>query len=353
MNEWKKFLSVTVFVAVFALFSTQAAAQEKEVIVTDAERERFELERLEHAEMSMREAERQLEEAAQRIAALSSAELSRFEEFDNHWVFDNSRPVLGITIGSVGKDGPVRGAGVIGVTPGGAADEAGIRSGDIITAINGESLSSSSSSEATESLIELMSEVEEGEELELDYLRDEKAVSVKLTPEVAAERVFDFRFNGPGPMVAPSAPHVRSFAFIGMRGGHGFGEMEIVELNESLGRYFGTDSGLLIVKAPEDNAYKLQDGDVIKSIDGRTPKDLLHAIRILSSYENGETVNLKILRDKKEKTISIEVPDDRQSWDRAAPVVRPTTLFVPRDSEGAKIVVVPRVKVVRTIEHST
>jgi len=348
MNEWKKFLSVSMIVAVIALFATEVAAQEKEVIVTDADREQ-----LERAEMSMREAERQLEEAAQRIAALSSAELARVEEFENHWVFDNSRPVLGITIGSVGEGGPVEGAGVIGVTPGGAADEAGIRSGDIITAINGESLSSNSSTEATESLIELMGEFEEGEELELDYLRDNKSVSVKLTPEVAAERVFDFRFGGPSPMVAPGAPHVRSFAFIGMRGGHGFGEMEIVELNESLGRYFGTDSGLLIVKAPEDNAYKLQDGDVIKSIDGRTPQDLLHAIRILSSYENGESVNLNILRDKKQKTITVEIPDDRQSWDRTSPVLRPTAVFMPGDSPGAEIVVVPRVKSVRTIEQST
>ena len=78
-------------------------------------------------------------------------------------------------------------------------------------------------------------------------------------------------------------------------GGHGFGEMDMVELNESLGRYFGTDSGLLVIKAPSDNAYQLQDGDVIKNIDGRTPSDLRHAARILSSYESGESVNIEII----------------------------------------------------------
>jgi len=353
MNEWKKFLSVTALVAVIALFATQAAAQDKEVIVTDVERENVERERLEHAEEKMRAAERQMEEAARQIAELSSAELARFEALDRQWFFDGSRPVLGITIGSTGETGPVEGAGVIGVTPGGAADEAGIRSGDIITSINGASLSSSSSSLANEALIELMMTAEEGEELELDYLRGNKTVSVKVTPQAAVERVLDFRFEGPGPMVAPGAPHVRSFAFIGTRGGHGFGEMEMVELNESLGRYFGTDSGLLIVKAPDDNAYKLQDGDVLKSIDGRTPKDLLHAIRILSSYENGETVNLEILRDKKKKTITVEVPDDRQSRDRSAPVVRPSVVVMPGAAPEAEIIVVPRVKVVRAIEHST
>ncbi len=63
---------------------------------------------------------------------------------------------------------------------------------------------------------------------------------------------------------------------------------------------------------------------MLKSIDDRTPEDLLHAIRILSSYETGETVNLNILRDKKEKTITVEVPDDLQSWERPFPAARPT-----------------------------
>jgi hypothetical protein len=354
MKDWKKNLSLAVMVIAISLFATQAAAQDVEREVLEADRERFE-----NAELNMREAERQMEAAAQRIAELSSEQLARFGEFENHWVFESNRPVLGITIGSQGERGPVEGAGVIGVTPGGAADEAGIRSGDIITALNGESLSSSSSSDANELLLELMEVVDEGEELELDYLRDNKTVSVTVTPQVVAERVFDFRFEGPGPMVAPGVPHVRSFAWVGMHGGHGFGAMEMIELNESLGRYFGTDSGLLIVKTPEDNAYQLQDGDVLKSIDGRTPKDLMHAIRILSSYENGETVNLKILRDKKEKTITIEVPDDRQSWDRTVPAVpslpavRPLPVFMPGDAPTAEIIVVPRVKVVKKLEHST
>jgi hypothetical protein len=350
MNELKRFLSVTVVIVAITLFATQAAAQDVKRDVSEADREQ-----LEQAEQNMREAERQMEAAAQRIAVLSSEQLARLGEFENHWVFESNRPVLGITIGSESERGPVEGAAVIGVTPGGAADDAGIRSGDIITTLNGESLSSSSSSDANERLLELMGEVDEGEELELDYLRDSKTVNVKVTPRVSADRVFDLRIGGPGPMVAPGAPHVRSFAWIGMNGGHGFGEMEMIELNESLGRYFGTDSGLLIVKAPEDNAYKLQDGDVLKSIDGRTPEDLMHAIRILSSYENGETVNLKILRDKKEKTITVEVPDERQSWGGPVPAVAPTPTSapMPATAPSADIIMVPRVKVVRTPEHST
>ena len=129
--------------------------------------------------------------------------------------------------------------------------------------------------------------------------------------------------------------------------------MEMVELNASLGRYFGTDSGLLIVKAPEDNAYQLQDGDVLKSIDGRNPESLRHAIRILSSYESGETVNLTILRDKKEKTITISVPDNRHSFVVPTPESAPAAHAAPMAEPVPAVVIVPRVRVVRKIEEST
>ena len=90
------------------------------------------------------------------------------------------------------------------------------------------------------------------------------------------------------------------------------GKLELVELNEGLGRYFGADKGLLVVKAPGSEAVDIRDGDVIQSIDGREPKDTRHAMRILGSYQPGEKLKLGIMRDKKKKTIDIEIPADHQ-----------------------------------------
>jgi S1-C subfamily serine protease len=314
----------------------------------------------EEAERMMYEAERQLEEAARRIAELSSDQLARAGEFERRMVIDSGRPVIGITIGSESRgskssDGPVEGVAVIGISPGGAADDAGIRTGDIITAINGESLSSANAREANRKLTDFMRGVEEGDVLDIEYLRDGKTDSVELSPQERSARVFDFRFNSTAPhaSIVPTAPHVSSFAWIGRYGGHGFGEMEMIELNKSLGRYFGTDSGLLVVKAPKDNTYQLQDGDVLKSIDGRTPENLRHAVRILSSYESGETVSLKILRDKKEKTITIEIPDNQRSQLGAVPTPSPALAIAPTAAPSPAIVVVPNVRVVRKVEEST
>ncbi len=345
MKVWKRFICAAAFATIALTIAAPVAAQDQ------AELERAERD----LEMTMREAERQLDEAAQRIAELSAEELARAGEFENVWVMQNSRPVIGITIGSDGDKAPVEGVRIMGISPGGAASEAGLRAGDIITAVNNESLSSSSDSEAIGKLLEFMQGVEDGDVLDLYYLRDNKTASVEVTPTTRAGHVFDFNFDGfsgHAPRVS-GTPNAMKFSWISRQGGHGFGEMEMVELNESLGRYFGTDSGLLIIKAPENNAYQLQDGDVIKSIDGRTPSDLRHAIRILSSYQSGETVNIEILRDKRKQTVTVEVPDNRRSFIApllpAAPVLAPAAASAPLPA----IMAVPKVRIVRkTVERT-
>ena len=74
----------------------------------------------------------------------------------------------------------------------------------------------------------------------------------------------------------------------------------------------GTDSGLLVVRAPADEALQLRDGDVIQRIDGREPTSVSHAMRILASYQGGEKLEIEIMRDKKRQTLSVEMPDHRQ-----------------------------------------
>jgi hypothetical protein len=86
--------------------------------------------------------------------------------------------------------------------------------------------------------------------------------------------------------------------------------MELTTLTPQLGRYFGTDKGVLVVRAPENDVFKLQDGDVIVSIDGRVPTNGSHITRILRSYQPGEKLNLRIMRDRKPVDLEITLPDD-------------------------------------------
>jgi S1-C subfamily serine protease len=128
----------------------------------------------------------------------------------------------------------------------------------------------------------------------------------------------------------PGVPEVvREFRFDGRFpwADSGLGNMELVELSEGLGKYFGTGSGLLVVSAPKSEAFELQDGDVIQSIDGRVPKNVRQALRILGTYEAGDSVKLGIMRDKRKRTLEIEIPESEQRgmlFEPAAPApVRP------------------------------
>jgi C-terminal processing protease CtpA/Prc len=286
----------------------------------------------EEYEVRMREAERRMAEAARQMADLSTRQWPQVERFEQV-IRANRGPVLGVTVGGDGKGDPVAGVNILGVTPGGAAEEAGLRSGDVITSINGESLTADDSDSATDKLLDFMSGVEDGDELKVEYLRDGKSESVLLTPRPIEHFVFDF--DG-GDFVAPDVevhvdPHSRGgltnkYVWISHDGG--FGEMEMVKLTERLGKYFGTDEGLLVVRAPTNKDLRLEDGDVILNIDGREPNSVSHAMRILGSYQAGEALEVEIMRDKKKRKIEIEMPDNRRSF--RGPGVAPGAPGAPR-----------------------
>jgi len=281
-------------------------------------------------EVQMRDAEERLAEAARKIAELSSTNLPGLVDIERRIHMDG-RPVLGITIASEDDDGPVEGVEVRGVSPGGAAADAGLQSGDIITAVNDEALTADNSEQANAKLVEFMSAVEEGDVLDVEYLREGKQGSVEVEPKESSAFAFAF---GPGRQnysfnVAPHAPNFDVHRFAWASDGSGWGHMEMVRLTERLGSYFGTDKGLLVVRAPEDETLKLEDGDVIQSIDGREPNSVSHAMRILGSYQSGEELELQIMRDKRKQKLKIEMPDNRSSWvPHVAPGVAPNPKIV-------------------------
>jgi S1-C subfamily serine protease len=298
------------------LIGTQAFAQQSEVEAEEALSAAGEKQRA--VEVQMREAEARLEEAARQIAELSANSLPTVIDIERRFQIDG-RAVLGINI-SNDEDGPVEGVTVRGISPGGAAEDAGLRAGDIITAVNGESMTANSNGEANAKLVEFMSGVEEGDVLDIDYLRKGKQATVEVSPRRMSGLAYAFG-PGRGNFTMPAAPGAPGFdfrKFAWISDGSGWGRMEMVELTERLGSYFGTDEGLLVIRAPEDESLKLEDGDVIQSIDGREPNSVSHAMRILGSYQSGEELELQIMRDKRKQTLKIEMPDNRSSWMRGA-----------------------------------
>jgi predicted metalloprotease with PDZ domain len=87
-------------------------------------------------------------------------------------------------------------------------------------------------------------------------------------------------------------------------------DMELATLTPRLGSYFGSEKGVLVVRAPADGAVKLEDGDVILAIDGRQPTSGSHATRILSSYQPGEKLTLRIIRQHKTLEVDATLPEN-------------------------------------------
>jgi type II secretory pathway component PulC len=325
-----KMLKIVISAAAVLLFAGQALAQnDEEKALREAEAKETEM------DQRLMEAEERLAEAARQIAEITSERLPRMAQIERRFEFSN-KPRLGVTINGEQRKGPVEGVAIMGVTPGSAASDAGLRAGDVITAVNDESLSANNADVANKQLLDFMEGVEEGDVLKVEYLRDGKVGSVEVEPRAVQHRSFVRQGDGGPHIYVPEAPHApgvierfkMEFGF--PWAGTGLGELELVELNEGLGRYFGTDSGLLVISAPKSDGFELQDGDVIQSIDGREPKDARHAMRILSSYESGEKLKLGIMRDKKKRTLEVEIPADQHGalFDRER-AIRPASAPLP------------------------
>jgi len=268
------------------------------VLAQDAESARAgaqqEMERAE-AERALADAQRRLEEAAREVAELS-LEMSGpvIEEVRKIRIEGPGRAMLGINIDDAGPG--EKGVKVVSVSPGGPAAEAGVKSGDVVTAMDGKPLASG------RDLIAGMRAVEPGQTVNLELRRDGKALKVAVVAKPREEMMFIS--GGPGRHIEiEGMPPIAHF----MMGP--FGDMELVSMTPGLGRYFGTEKGLLVVRAPETKGEALEDGDVILAIAGREPQNPGHALRILGSYQPNETVEVRILRSKAERTVTLRVPD--------------------------------------------
>jgi S1-C subfamily serine protease len=213
--------------------------------------------------------------------------------------------MLGVNLGATEADGA--GIRVNGVSPGGPAAEAGVRSGDVIVAIQATPVTTG------RELVKVMEGIEPGDKVTLELKRESKPVKVAVEAR-PLDPIVRFRPDGvPGLPAIAGLPPMPPMAGIAMAGGphwllEDWGDAEFASLTPGLGRYFGAEQGVLVVRAPADASLGLQDGDVIVTIGGREPENGRHAMRILRSYQPGEAVELKILRDRRARKLNARVP---------------------------------------------
>lgn len=226
-----------------------------------------------------------------------------------------ARARLGILLGDVTGEAANRGIQVRGVTAGGPAELAGIREGDVLLALQGRALGGLTVDDEPEDrptspeqrLRAIMAEVEPGDTVAVEYLRDDRRMTARVVVEAARPTILG---TFPDSLrlrleelprrieVRRAAEALRTLpgmARIGVR---------MANLNPGLGHYFGVERGALVLEVHDPNPLSLEAGDVLVRIDSREVADADHARRILASYRAGETVSGDVLRRGERVTVA-------------------------------------------------
>jgi C-terminal processing protease CtpA/Prc len=275
-----------------------------------ADRENAQAERS-NIERELAEARSEMEEAAREVARLSQQLAQPYiKNMTRQFRYRAQRSMLGI-----GIEDTERGVRVASVTPNGPAANAGLVVGDTIVEIEGARLADQratggSKQSPSDVFLGQMENVDDGEEIELRVVNESGA---ERNVKVMAREFSPWLFVNPSAAPNPNGGYSYSYNFrpgVWVFGQNPWSEMQLVTLTEGLGTYFGTSKGLLVVRAPTSSTLQLRDGDVILDIGGREPTSPEHAMRILGSFQEGETLKIAIMRDQRRQTLDVKMPSE-------------------------------------------
>ena len=190
------------------------------------------------------------------------------------------------------------------------ADSAGLKKGDVVVEFNGKKI------EAAEDLTEAVRETKPGTTTAVKVNRngENKTISVNIGKS---------KMHMPFAVAAPHAARV----MVNMFGGDIEG-MDLMDLNKQLAEYFEIPNGkaVLVKEVDKDeNGAKagIKAGDIITKIGDETIKDISDIRDALADREEGDKVNVELIRKGKKTTVTLEVSEneygDNMYWRNEMP----------------------------------
>lgn len=269
-----------------------------------------------------------MSELATRMAALSARIGDDANASALHYLADSKRGMLGMAVSPAAS-----GLRVDAVTPGGPAERAGLKAGDTIDTVDGKPVGTHGDASPN-----ALWQAETGKPIALGVDRDGKRREVRITPErlqaadwqdiarqaelaanEATARVrspeFQRQIRQSIDDAMKNAAAAREAAI--QAGGRGhqwiigmspWWGLNLAPLNPELGRYFGTDRGVLVLSRSDTQFPGLRPGDVITDVGGESvaqPEDVLRALR---RARTDSRVRLALRRHGKPVALAMKVP---------------------------------------------
>jgi len=214
------------------------------------------------------------------------------------------------------------------------AELAKLKEGDVVLEIEGVEVTT------TKMLAVEIRKRKPGKTITLKIERNEKVVDVKVKlgeyseKDVRLELVSKFPrlFVAPKPPEPPKAPRMPELQKLpkppeppepkifswGLEHRKYIG-IYLEEINRELSEYFGVKEGrgLLVAKITEDSPAEkagLKVGDVIVKADGIRTERARDLTEVIQDKEKGEKIKLEVLRDKKVRTVEVEIEEERSGF---------------------------------------
>ena len=300
--------------------ASAAAAPVAAPAAADTEQARKDLEQM---RQQMREMSKKMAELSARLGDVGP------RAYAYRYFADSDRGMIGVVFNDDEQAG-AKGLRVDAVTPGGPADKAGVRHGDVITSVDGKPVPAGDAGRMSLPLGELKVD----QTIKLGVLRDGKTMDIA----VKAERREPFNMAyalGDGDMhdfehlppdfdkriherveqamqrahVAERASESATHALEHLSFSSPWWGLNLASLNADLGSYFGADHGVLVLSAKDDALKSLKSGDVLLDIDGKKVERPEDALRLLRERPAGSDLKVQVLRQHKTQTLSMKAPD--------------------------------------------
>jgi C-terminal processing protease CtpA/Prc len=284
----------------------------------------------EQARKDLEQMRQQMREMSKKMAELS-AKLGDVgpRAYAYRYFADSDRGMIGVVFNDDGQAG-AKGLRVDAVTPGGPADKAGVRHGDVVTSVDGKPVSrrrcrtdvpavgrtqgrpdDQARRAARWQALDIAVKAERREPFNMAYsLGDADVHDFEHLPPDFDKRIHErVEMAMQRAHVAERAGEEAAHAMQHLSFSSPWWGLNLASLNADLGSYFGADHGVLVLSAKDDALKSLKSGDVLLDIDGKKVDRPEDALRLLRERPAGSDLKVQVLRQHKTQTLSMKAPD--------------------------------------------